>query len=177
MVPISRPGNPPASWQWRDAGRSSALLWCIAGHHLEAAGRHIMNRTILAGLLAIFPLSAAQSRAVWQMPPVCLKADGKTPESCQLRQCRALGISCYEAEPRQHADPLPSNAPSAQQKVCGATASRIRQAVQGKTNGDPCRAGDHGGHVPENAIQPDLGLRLYDIGPERVRCHYGSAMT
>jgi hypothetical protein len=77
-----------------------------------------MNRTILVGLLAIFPLSAAaQSPAVRQMPPVCLKADGKTPESCQLRQCRALGINCYEPEARQQGSPLPHNAPGAQQKV------------------------------------------------------------
>jgi hypothetical protein len=77
-----------------------------------------MNRTIFAGLLAIFPLSAAaQSPAVWQMPPVCLKADGKTPESCQLRQCRALGINCYEPEARQQGSSLPHNAPSAQRKV------------------------------------------------------------
>jgi hypothetical protein len=77
-----------------------------------------MNRTILAALLAIFPLSAAaQSPAVWRMPPICLKADGKTPESCQLRQCRALGINCYEPEPRQQGSPLPHNAPSAQQNV------------------------------------------------------------
>jgi hypothetical protein len=137
-----------------------------------------MNRTILAGLLAIFPLSAAQSRAVWQMPPVCLKADGKTPESCQLRRCRALGISCYEAEPRQHADPLPSNAPSAQQKVYAVLPpAEYDKPFKGKLTEIRVGPAIMGAMCPKTRYNPDLGLRLYDIGPERVRCHYGSAMT
>jgi hypothetical protein len=38
-----------------------------------------MKRTILAGLLAVFPLSAAAE-------VICLKTDGKTPEPCESRQ-------------------------------------------------------------------------------------------
>jgi hypothetical protein len=38
-----------------------------------------MKRIIVAGLLAMFPLSAAAE-------VICLKADGKTPEPCESRQ-------------------------------------------------------------------------------------------
>jgi hypothetical protein len=49
---------------------------------------------LAATVLALLPLTAAA-----QVPVICLKPDG-TEESCQLRQCRALGIDCHEPERR-----------------------------------------------------------------------------